>query len=123
MITGSVNANREATIRLTVQGPNGKRAEIETVIDTGFNGYLTLPLVHVTRLELARLCFGRAILADGSEAIFDVYEAVVLWEGQPRLVEVEATESAALLGMGLLEEHTLRIDVVENGRVAVERFV
>lgn len=43
MITGVVSTDLEATIRLRVQGPCGQQREIEVVIDTGFNGSLTLP--------------------------------------------------------------------------------
>ncbi len=39
MMTGVVNANREATIRLVVIGPSGQQQEIEAIIDTGFTGF------------------------------------------------------------------------------------
>ena len=42
MIVGYVNAYREAVIPLTVRGSQAQE-EIETVIDTGFDGSLTLP--------------------------------------------------------------------------------
>ena len=37
MITGVVNANREAIIRLIVRRIDGHEHEIEAVIDTGFD--------------------------------------------------------------------------------------
>jgi predicted aspartyl protease len=43
MITGVVNANREATMRLVVTGPDGQQVDTEAIIDTGFTGFLTLP--------------------------------------------------------------------------------
>jgi hypothetical protein len=43
MISGVVTAYRQAIIRLTVHGPEGQKQEIEAVIDTGFDGTLTLP--------------------------------------------------------------------------------
>ena len=42
MIPGAVNGNLEATVRLVVRGSGGQEQEIEAVIDTGFNGFLTL---------------------------------------------------------------------------------
>jgi predicted aspartyl protease len=39
MITGVVNVNREAVIRLAVAGPSGQQQEIEAIIDTGFTGF------------------------------------------------------------------------------------
>ena len=38
MIEGVVNADYEAVIPLTVQGPAGQAQDIEAVIDTGFTG-------------------------------------------------------------------------------------
>ena len=43
MIEGVVNAAYEAVIRLSLRGPSGQAREIDAVIDTGFNGFLTLP--------------------------------------------------------------------------------
>lgn len=72
MITGIVNANREPTIQLRVCGPDRQEQEIEAIIDPGFNGFLTLPPTLVAALDLPRLGRGRAILANGSEAVFDI---------------------------------------------------
>ena len=44
MITGMVNAHREATSPLSVPDANGQRHAIDAVIDTGYTGCLTLPL-------------------------------------------------------------------------------
>lgn len=42
MMTGIVTVNREAVFVLEVQDVNGVVQEIETVVDTGYNGFLTL---------------------------------------------------------------------------------
>jgi clan AA aspartic protease len=119
MITGAVNDNREATIRLVMSGSDGQQQEIEAIIDTGFTGYLTLPPILVQALGLAWLCRQPGILADGSVEVFDVYTATVLWDGQPRTVEVEAADTEPLVGMSLLDRHSLRIDVLTGGVVTI----
>ena len=81
MILGVVNANREATIRLVVQGPDGQTHEIEAVIDTGFTGFLTLPPSLIDLLGLAWRGQAQAILGDGSLHQFNVYAAIVMWDG------------------------------------------
>jgi predicted aspartyl protease len=43
MMTGTVNAFHEAILRVSVRGPEGKEREVEAVVDTGFDGSLTLP--------------------------------------------------------------------------------
>ena len=119
MITGVVNANREAIIRLIVSGPSGRLQDIAAIIDTGFTGFLTLPPARVAALGLSWLSRQPGILADGSVDIFDVYVASVMWDGQPRTVEVEAADTEPLVGMRLLDRHSLRIDVLRGGVVTV----
>ena len=43
MIEGEVNAAYEAVVTLPLQDPEGKARDIEAVVDTGYNGFLTLP--------------------------------------------------------------------------------
>ena len=120
MITGIVNPDYEAVIHLLVQGPTGQEREVNAVIDTGFNGFLTLPPILITTLGLTRLSRGRAILANGTEDIFDIYGATVLWDGQPRYVETDAVDTTPLVGMALLNGYDLHIQVMDGGRVAIQ---
>lgn len=66
MITGTVNANREAILRLTIRDASGQDHERDAVVDTGFDGWLSLPPDFIAALGLRWYRFGRAILADGS---------------------------------------------------------
>ena len=70
VIEGVVNATYEAVISVTVAGPSGPTREIEAVVDTGYNGFLTLPPALVAELGLPFASIGRASLADGSEVTF-----------------------------------------------------
>jgi clan AA aspartic protease len=96
--------------------PNRKRPKSS---DTGFTGFLTLPAVLIAALGLPWLCRQPGILADGSVDVFDVYTATVLWDGQSRTVEVEAADAEPLVGMSLLDYHSLRIDVLAGGVVTI----
>ena len=89
------------------------------MVDTGFNGYLTLPPMLMEGLELPVVGDGEAVLADGREAAFDVYGVTVLWGGQPGYVETGAVGVEALVGMALLDGHNLNIDVEDGGRVFI----
>jgi len=120
MITGTVNADYEAIIRLFVQGPAGPAHEIDAVIDTGFNGFLTLPPALVTTLGLIRRSRGRVLLANGSEELFDIYGVTVLWDGQQRYVEADAVDTMPLVGMSLLDGHDLHIQVADGGQVVIQ---
>ena len=119
MITGVVSADREATIRLSIRTPDGEELEVELVIDTGFNGWISLPSTLVSELGLPWRRRGRGELADGSETIFDIYEATIVWDGQLRRVWVDEIDAAPLLGMALLDAHELMIQVWTGGSVTI----
>ena len=69
MIHGTVNAYREATILLRVYGPQRQELDIEAVVDTGFDGSLSLPQDSVALLGLPFRRRGRVFLADGREPV------------------------------------------------------
>jgi len=81
MISGVVNGDLEATVRLLIRGPGGQEQEIDAVIDTGFNGFLTLSPALVRQLSLTHLGQSRALLANGQEELLDLYEVTLLWDG------------------------------------------
>lgn len=120
MISGTVNASREAIIRFSVRGPDGQEQEIEAVIDTGFNGFLTLSPSIVAALGLPLLGRGRAILANGSEELFNVHEVTVIWDGQTRVVEIDAADTDALVGMSMLYGYKLQVQAIDGGTVTIE---
>ena len=119
MIQGFVNANYKPVVSLLLQGPSGPAQEVEAVIDTGFNGYLTLPPALVSELGLPFRFRNAATLANGSEEIFDVHGVTVLWGGWPRYVDADAVGPTPLIGMLLLADHDLSIRVRDGGVVAI----
>ncbi len=120
MIEGVVNAAREAVVPLTVASPAGRMQPIDAVVDTGFSGFLTLPAALVSELRLPFVTRGRATLANGSEDFFDIHNAVVIWDGQPKQVLTDVADTAPLAGMSLLDGHSLFVEVEEGGRVAIQ---
>lgn len=119
MIEGTVNENLEVTIRLNLHSISGETQDIEAIVDTGFTGHLTLPIELIEHLSLSWLSRGHALLADGSLHVFDVYIGTLTWDGQARTVEVDEAETDPLVGMRLLRDHNLSVDVVERGRVRI----
>ena len=120
MIEGFVNARYEPVISIPVQGPSGQEQEIEVVIDTGFNGFLTLPPALVAELGLTFQSEGSATLANGSVETFDIYGVTMLWDGQLRYVDADAVGPTPLAGMALLDKHNLNVEVVDGGRVIIQ---
>ena len=71
MIRGTVNERWEAVVPLRVRGPGGTEAAVQAVVDSGFNGSMTLPMAVVASLGLRRESRGSGLLADGSSRVFD----------------------------------------------------
>jgi predicted aspartyl protease len=106
-----------------VLGSHGQSQVIDAVIDTVFAGSLSLPPSVISSLELPWRRRGIAILADGRETVCDVFQATILWDGNPRLVAVDAVEMTALVGMSLLFGCELTMQVVERGIVTIRLLV
>ena len=120
MIYGVINFRREATLPLVVGNGSGQRERVETVIDTGFDGFLSLPSAIILRLGLPWTISNPATLGDGSETVFDFYAGTVIWDGQYRTVDIAEAETEPLLGMAMLYGYRLQIDAVEGGSVKIE---
>ena len=93
---------------------------VDTVIDTGFSGFLTLPSAIIATLNLPWSASDIATLGDGSETLFDLYTATVIWDGQYREIYVAESETEPLLGMSLLYGYRLQVDAIEGGSVKIE---
>lgn len=120
MIQGRVNSNYEATLVLELHGSSGRVIQIEAVVDTGFTEFLALPPGVISQLAFPFENFGRLVLADGSSSTFNVHIATVLWNGEQRIVPAHQSNAKPLIGMALLENYSLCMDVVEGGRVTIE---
>lgn len=119
MISGWVNAYREAVVRLPVRNSEGREQAVEAVIDTGFNGYLTLPSGLIASLGLPFRRSGRALLGDGSTTTFDIHEAIILWDGRLRRIPVDSVDTDPLLGTGLLQGHELSVEFIDGGKTLI----
>jgi len=122
MIRGRVNAGLDATIPLVLLA-NGKRHAVEAVVDTGFNGFLTLPEAIVRNLNLPFESYGHARLADGTERLLSTYSTTIMWDRTEREVEVLQTKAETLIGMSLLQGYHVQMDVMDRGKVTMKRLV
>ncbi|PSB14051.1 clan AA aspartic protease [filamentous cyanobacterium CCP1] len=120
MMQGVVNLRREATLTVVVGNSNQQLQAIETVIDTGFTGFLSLPSAIIATLNLPWSASDIVTLGDGSETLFDLYTATVIWDGQYRNIYIAESETEPLLGMAMLYGYRLLVDAVEGGIVKIE---
>ena len=119
MIAGSIDYFLAARVRLTVRGPVGEQ-EVEAQLDTGYNGFLSVPEPILQALGLAPVTTSQMKLGDGTVVKLPLYHSTVLWNGSERKVETDAPDGLCLLGMSLLEGHDVRLRVITNGRVEIE---
>jgi clan AA aspartic protease len=117
MIIGIVNADFEPIIPLSICGSDGKVYTQEAIVDTGFNGWLSLPPDLIAELNLKWKRRGRAILGDGTECVFDVYEAILVWDENMLTIPIDEADSEPLVGMSLMEGYQLTVQVFEGGLV------
>jgi clan AA aspartic protease len=121
MISGMVGAD-EGRIHLKIIGTRRREQEIEAVIDTGYTASLSLPPALIAALGLRWQSVDRGTLADGSECLFDVYEARVIWDGKTRHILVDEADTEPLVGMRLLKGHELKMQVRHGGKLTIKRL-
>jgi clan AA aspartic protease len=119
MMQGIVNQSCEATLPIVIKN-NATTQLVDTVIDTGFSGFLTLPLDIISALGLTWEGRDVATLGDGTSCTFEVYTAIVIWDGQYREIYVNESETVPLIGIRLLRGYDLRIQAIEGGTVTVQ---
>jgi clan AA aspartic protease len=122
MITGIVNADREAVIQLHVTGANGQPYGFEAVIDTGFTSFLTLPAAVIAAMGFAFAGYQQAELANGSIEQVAVYNGFIDWDGQQRFIEIASAETQPLVGMSLLYGYKLTVEAIDGGLVTIEHL-
>src|SRR5437016_529280 len=118
MILGTVQG-RDPIIRLFIQGAGSILHEIEAVVDTGFTEDLTLPQDLVNALGLPFRIMLQTALADGTAVECAVHSGTLLWDGVPRSVDIQVSETKPLAGMGLIMGCQLLVEGREGGTVSL----
>lgn len=121
MIQGSV-VGLQARVNLVMRLPNRPDLQIEFVIDTGFEGALTLPPAAITALGLPYLIQINANLANNSSVVADVFQATIVWDGAERDVAVLAMGRRPLVGTALLDGFNLNADFEDGGLLTLQRL-
>ena len=123
MVTGRVVAQGailKPFAELLVYGQSSTRARVQAVIDTGFTQHLTLPSHAIAALNLKFAFEEKLTMANDDQIFFDVYTALIDWNGQRRQVEVHSAEGDPLIGMAMLRDHDLRVRAIPDGPVSIE---
>ena len=119
MIHGRVTRSRRPVIAIAIRAGNGNWRTTNITIDTGFNGQLALPELHIRQLALTLDQNQRATPAIGQTRIVSSGYTQLLWDGIPRDVRVIQAGTSPLLGMEFLWNHRITIDAVPNGTITI----
>ena len=120
MMTGTVTADREIVVPLEMITSGKPPTVLEVVVDTGFNGYVTLPSKVLRSLGGVSVGTRRAELGDGQIVDLEVYLVAVNWCGREREVLALHAEAIPLIGMSLLWGSRVTFDAQANGTVTID---
>lgn len=93
---------------------------IEFVVDTGFEGDLTLPAKEARRLGERLTDFTDRRLADGSVIFCPVYS--IEMDERDEIIEVLILPGEPLMGTNFLKNQHLHIEMTEGGAVYAEEL-
>lgn len=118
MIVGYI---RDRFPRVTLQLPGLQGPlNIEFIVDTGFDGDLSLPSSLISQIDAAASEF-RLIQAVGERARqAQAFELLLDWFDEEHITEVIILENAPLLGVGLMEGSLLQAEMQTGGEVSLE---
>lgn len=119
MIIGHV-LDKRPRVKLAIHGRTSA-ITIEFAIDTGFDGFIGLPNTLLNRLDA--VYDGNQIIetATGRQDKAQVFIGSVDWDSEERPVEILALDRGIpLVGVELLADHVLTVDMVDGGEVTIE---
>lgn len=120
MMAGTVTDTREIIIRLEVLTNEQSIVPLEAVVDTGFNGFLTLPATVLNTLGASSAGMHRAEMGDGRIVELDVFLVTVKWLDELREVLALQTDCIPLIGMSLLWGSRVTFDAQAGGAVLID---
>lgn len=122
MISGRVESSLDPVVELTIRGSSGRNRSIAFVVDTGYNGALSLTQSIIDHLQLTWSTWNRSVLADGKEITHDVFDGHVIWDGKLVPVFVDSAETAPLIGTALLRGYELTAQMRPHGKLTLKKL-
>lgn len=119
MIFGSIDDSGDLTIPIRVLDANGHVHRIVAVVDTGFNGHISLLPHQIRELRLWPPQSVAMAVANGVIISVNAYSGVVIWQGERRPVEVIEAEGTPTVGLALLWGSLLAVEITEHGAVTI----
>ena len=119
MIHGHV-VGLQARVSVAVDSPTQNTVQLEFVIDTGFEGALTMPTDMIAELGLPFIEEMTAKPANGETVRTDVHISRIIWDETEVEASVPALGSRPLLGTSLLAGKDLVAQFVDAGLITID---
>ena len=123
MISGAVWPNRRAIVSVELLAADGQFQPFNFVLDTGFDGDLSLPAQTLHGLAAAAEIERVIELAAGSRTTTPTWSATALWEGESRTVLIMESTGEPLLGMNLLWQSRITLEARAYGPMEIAPLV
>ena len=120
MIRGELTDRLQPIIALEISTGDGQFQPVDTLMDTGFSGYMTLPPDRVARLGLEHVELIPVVLAGDRQTQVSAHKGYVNWFGRELRIDVLAMEGQPLIGMKLLEDCKITLHVRSGAEVVIE---
>lgn len=116
MIEGLIRETGTPTLMLKVLGKGGGEVTVEGILDTGFDGFLCLPIPLAVALGLELIAVTRTELADGTVVEDElVFAGRAEWDGTVMDVDILLTRSGdVLIGTAFFKEYLVQLDYKAN---------
>jgi len=117
MLQGRLREDGQAVVELEIVCRDGSSHTVPAVVDTGFNGQVSLSRRVVNEFDLPLTYEGtvEVELASGDVIEEDIYSGTVRFDGQEVVAEILLTDTADnFIGTGLLIGKVLQINFVTH---------
>jgi clan AA aspartic protease len=123
MIEGTIQEAGTPVLAIKVIGRGGEEVTVEGILDTGFDGFLCLPISLAVSLGLELIDVTHMELADGTIVEDELlFAGRAEWDGTVMDADILLTRSQdVLIGTAFLRGYQVRLDY-PRGKVWIERL-
>lgn len=117
---GTVGDGLAATLEIELRWSTGRSGTFNALLDTGFNGSVSLPAENVAELGLPLIREQTVTLGDASDVRVSVHAGHVRFADGWHRCPVLATGDVPLVGMQLMSGAKVCFEAVDGGEVTAQ---
>lgn len=119
MIACNISSDRELVMPIRLLDANQHVHRVEAVVDTGFEGDLSLPPDRIRDLGLRFVQHIDMVVATGRTFRVNSYYGTAIWRGERRPIRILEAEGKPLIGINLMWGSLLTAEMTDNGAVSI----